>query len=95
MGHPYGQDSAGVRVDVRQRFTPRLDVSFRGEYFRQLRSFPVDSTSARVDLAAWYDLNNWLSVGFGGRHINFKDIGGVAGNDRSETTVFVESQAGF
>lgn len=95
MGHPYGQDSAGVRVDVRQRFTPRLDVSFRGEYFRQLRSFPVDATSARVDLAAWYDLNNWLSVGFGGRHIDFKDIGGVAGNDRSETTVFVESQAGF
>jgi len=95
FGHPYGQDAAGVRFDGRHRLNPRWDVTVRGEYLRQLRSFPVDSAQTWVDLASHYDLNAWLSLGIGGRYIDFKDIGGVAGNNRQESTGFVEAQAGF
>lgn len=95
FGHPYGQDAAGLRFDARHRFTPRWDVALRGEYFRQLRSFPVDASRVRFDVSTWYDLNNWLSIGVGGRYFDDRDIGGVAGNNQQETAVFVESQAGF
>ena len=95
FGHPYGQDAAGIRFDARHRITPRWDVSLRGEYFRQLRSFAISPEQMRFDLATYYDLNYWLSVGLGVRYSDQTDMGGVAGNDRSDTALFIESRAGL
>ncbi|MBI2298067.1 MAG: hypothetical protein HYU66_03795 [Armatimonadetes bacterium] len=95
LGHPYAEDSAGFLFDLRQRVTPRVDVSARYEQFRQRRSYPVPVQNTYLDLAARYDLRSWLGLGVGYRHRRINSPGGVAGTRFDESVWYFEGTTGY
>ncbi|MCC7492216.1 MAG: hypothetical protein IT204_07730 [Fimbriimonadaceae bacterium] len=95
LGHPYGQDSVGVRLDGHQRLTGRADLNVLLEYYRQLRSSPVQPETTRVEVVGRYDLTPNFTLGVGARYRQRLNQGGVVANDRSETSVFLEARGGF
>ncbi|NUP98815.1 MAG: hypothetical protein HUU35_03045 [Armatimonadetes bacterium] len=95
FGHPYGEDSAGWRLDIHHRLAPNFDVTLGAEHFRQLRSRAIQPRTTRLELALHYDLNHWSAVGTGIRFRRFEDRAGIANNDLDDDAWYFETRLGY
>lgn len=95
LGHEYGEDSSGWRFSARQRMSPKLDLRLAAEHFTQLRESPVSPSTTRLEVGAGYNLTRWWSLGMGYRYERRTSIGAIAGNDRTDNGVYLETRAGY
>ncbi len=95
LGHPYGEDSAGLLFEAYHRLTRRVSATLGAEVFRQFRSYAVPLKTFSLNLGTTYDINAVAALGFGYTHDQYTNRRGVSGLNQTEDSLYVETRLGF